>query len=114
MAVGSSVDGGVGHSSDDELGEESLECDGDGGEERGDGYDCAGTTTCERVASVGETSEVAAGMAAAEVDATADGTATVVDTHCGGTAGQSAPYSFLTRWVKVSSSAASTCNIHSR
>lgn len=39
MDVGSSADGGVGHSSEDELGDESLECEGDGGDERGDGYD---------------------------------------------------------------------------
>jgi hypothetical protein len=39
---------GWGHSSEDELGDESLECEGDGGNEQGDGYGCAGTTTCVR------------------------------------------------------------------
>jgi hypothetical protein len=78
IVVGSSVDGEVGHSSDDELGE-SPECDGDGGDELGDGRDCAGTATCKRDASEGKTSEVVADMAAADVDSTA-GTAMVADT----------------------------------
>lgn len=110
MAVGSSVDGGVGHSSEDELGDELLECEGDGGDKRGDGYDSMGMMTCLR-----GRLEVAAGItAAADVEVTAHGRATLVDIHCGGMAGQSTPYSFLTCCVNAFSSAASTWRICSR
>jgi hypothetical protein len=90
IVAGSSVDGGVRHLS--EFGEGSLECDGDPGDERGDGYEPEAGMTCERETSTGEARDI-------DVDATtADGaTATGDNTHCGGTAGHSAPYSFLTR-----------------
>src|SRR5277367_5900579 len=115
--VGSSVEEGVRHSSG-ESGEESPE-DEEDGDEPGDGSDDA-AATCEREVSTVETSDVAdttavvaaaAGPPAAET--TTGGTPTLA-THCGGTAGQSLPYSFLTRCEKASNSAASTWRIHSR
>ena len=109
--VGSSVEEGVRHSSG-ESGEESPE-DEEDGDEPGNGSDDA-AATCEREASTVKTSDVAdttAVVAAAE--ATTGGIPTLA-THCGGTAGQSLPYSFLTRCEKASNSAASTWRIHSR
>jgi hypothetical protein len=43
---------GPGDSSEDDFGDESLECEGNGGDEWADGSDCTSTMTWERDASV--------------------------------------------------------------